>query len=387
MKFIRVGNVMQEKVSKIISNCAHDDRALISEIALLSETCGSAVYREALRDLVGKEFDNQTARRHWEAALAHREKLLVSTRVESTLRPVLLDYLHHVVHELADPRIVEANDLDNIRTASVSDGLTGLYNQTYFKAFLDKLCGQRRDGDISCAVLLLDLDHFKQYNDRCGHLAGDKALRQVAKILLHCIRKGDVAARYGGEEFAIMLHQVTSDQAFAIADRIRKVIEKAHFQGQHLLDRQNLTVSGGLSFACDRNESAEHLIQRADEELYRAKLFRNVISPHHSENRRSPRTLRQSVVEFAPVSESNFAPAMSYDISPFGMALDCDRKLAMGEAIQLRFRHPFWPSNRQVIASVRRIDEQPESGLFRLGLKFNPEQALSQSINTIQNCV
>ncbi len=375
---------MQEKVSKILNDCAQNDRTLIKALDGLSQEYGNAIYREALLHLVGKDFDNETARHHWDEALAHRERMLISDRVESTLRPVLLDYLHQEVHELNDPRIVEAKDLAIIKNASVTDGLTGLFNQTYFKAFLEKLCVQRHLDKSSCAVLLLDLDHFKQYNDRCGHLRGDKALRQVAKIILHCIRKGDVAARYGGEEFAVLLSQVTREQAYRVAERIRKVIEKSDFQGQHLLDRQNLTISGGLAFASDKNESSEELIQRADEELYRAKLFRNVTSPHHNETRRTERTQRQSIVEFAPIDEPTFSPAMSHDISQFGLALDCDRKLEMGSAIKLRFRHPFWPSNRQVIASIRHIDEQPESGLYRLGLKFNPEEALSQTFNSIQ---
>ncbi len=371
---------MPDNVTKIIERCNQDDRRLILELAQLAEQQGHTVYREALLHLVGKEYDIETARRHWDEALAHRERMLAGDRIDSILRPALLDYLHQVVRELEDPRIVEAYDLANIRNASVTDGLTGLHNQTYFKSFLEKLCSERRSENApGFAVLLLDLDHFKQYNDRCGHLPGDRALRQVAKILLHCIRKGDIAARYGGEEFAILLRHVSQDQAYSVAERIRKVIDKADFRGQHLLDRQNLTVSGGLAFATGTNEQAEPLIQRADEELYRAKLFRNVISPHYSELRRTNRVQRKSIVEYALVGEQSYSPAMSHDISPFGIALDCDRKLDTGTPLKLRFRHPYWPSNRQVLASIRHVDERQQGGLYRVGVKFNPEQALSQT--------
>lgn len=377
---------MQNKVAKVINDCHQDDREMIRGLSLLTEKHGNAVYREALLLLVGKDFNNEIARHYWDEALAHREKILIGDRIDSSLRPALLDYLHHVVCELSDPRIVEATDLAIIKNASVTDGLTGLYNQTYFKAFMEKLCGQRRQNhSTSCAVLLLDLDHFKQYNDRCGHLPGDKALQQVAKILQRCTRKGDVAARYGGEEFAVLLSQVTQSQAHSIAERIRTSIEKENFKGQHLLDRDNLTISGGLAFMNKTNESAIALIQRADEELYRAKLFRNVISPHQSESRKSARMERQSIVEFALFDEKTFSPAMSHDVSPSGIALDCDRKFELGTAIRLRFRHPFWPSNRQVLATIRHIDDQKTDGLYRLGLKFNPEQALSCQENTLQD--
>lgn len=376
---------MQEKITSIINECRQDDSKLIEQLSGLAQGQGNAVYREALIHLVGKDFGDERAKLHWDEVLAHREKILVADKVDSTLRPALLDYFHHVARELEDPRILEANLLANIKNASITDGLTGLYNQTYFKAFLEKRCVQRRSENAApFAILLLDLDHFKQYNDRCGHLPGDKALKQVAKILLHCIRKGDIAARYGGEEFAIYLNNVTQDQAYTVAERIRKVIEKSNFQGQHLLDRQNLTISGGIAFSVGKDDNHEQLIQKADQELYRAKLFRNVISPHYSENRGTNRMQRQSIVEVALLDEQNFFPAMSYDVSPYGIALDCDRKLEKGTAVKLRFRHPFWPSNRQVVASIRHIDEQAESGIYRLGLKFNPEQALTQTNPVLQ---
>ena len=375
---------MQKQVAEIINNNHQDDRALIRELQSLHKEFGNAIYREALLNLVGKDFDNEIARHYWDEALAHREKILITDRIDSSLRPALLDYLHYVVGELDDPRIVEARDLADIRKSSALDVLTGLYNRTYFKAFLEKHCNQRISlDDPSCAVLLLDLDHFKQYNDRCGHPAGDKVLKQITKILLHCIRKGDVAARYGGEEFALLLTNVTRDQAYSIAERIRKVVDKASFQGQHLLDRGNLTISIGLSYMNTKQDSPDSLIEMANEELCRAKLFRNVVSPHQSENRKAARMNKNSIVEIALMDEPAFVPAMSRDVSPFGISLDCDRKVEMGTAIRLRFRHPFWPSNRQVVASVRHIDEHPGSGLFRLGLKFNPEQALSQTASML----
>ena len=117
---------MQNKVSNIINDWHQDDREMIRELSLLTEKYGNAVYREALLLLVGKDFNNEIARHYWDEALAHREKILISDRIDSSLRPALLDYLHHVVCELSDPRIVEATDLATIKNASVTDGLTGL---------------------------------------------------------------------------------------------------------------------------------------------------------------------------------------------------------------------------------------------------------------------
>ncbi|PLX80128.1 MAG: hypothetical protein C0615_01540 [Desulfuromonas sp.] len=376
---------MQENIATIISQYGQDDRKLITELELLAEKKGAGVFRDALRNLVGKEFPDEIARTYWQEALAHRRTVFVSDRADSTLLPALLDYLHRVVRELKDPRVVEASELNHFKSASISDGLTGLYNQTYFKAFVEKLCNQREiDRSRTCAILMLDLDHFKQYNDRCGHLAGDEALRRVADIIKSSIREGDIAARYGGEEFAVLLRRVQRDQPHLIADRIREKVEKIVFRGQHLLDRKNLTISGGLVFMNKDHRHADKLIRQADEELYRAKLFRNVISPHCSENRKTARAQRQSIVEFALPDDNHFSPAISCDVSPFGIAFDCDRPFEPGAALRLRFRHPYWPSNRQILASVCHIDLKKNRGLYRIGLKFNPEQALSQVESRLQ---
>jgi diguanylate cyclase (GGDEF)-like protein len=205
---------MRESILALFQATDHDDRALIDGLERLAEEHGDMVYREALRHLVGKSFSVEIAARYWREMIAHRAHVLVRERVENGLRPALLDYLHHVVQEISDPRIVEAHDLETMRKASMNDGLTGLFNQTYFKSYLEKLVGQRPlPGEMTTAVVLFDLDHFKQYNDRCGHLAGDEALKKVAELILAGIRQGDVAARYGGEEFGLVLQSTNPNLA------------------------------------------------------------------------------------------------------------------------------------------------------------------------------
>ena len=374
---------MKIAIDNLFESSSNDDQKLIEGLDELAVQHGPLVYQEALRHLVGKTFKTELASRYWQEAIDHREQVLISTRQKNGLRPALLDYLHQVVRELDDPRIVEANDLEQIRNASVQDGLTGLFNQTYFKTHLGKAAGLRPlPGEATFACVLFDIDHFKQYNDLCGHVAGDMALQQISQVILDGIREGDVAARYGGEEFGIILTQVTAEQTFTITDRIRQSIEDLDIADQALLDRENLTISAGFALHESEGESATELLQRADSELYKAKLFRNAISPHQLDHRDTVRRKRHAVVEYAPVDKSSFMPAVSHNISPTGIAIECEQAFAIGTPLILRFRKPFWPGNRQVISTVCHIQTEVD-GPTRLGLKFTPELALSLEASDI----
>ncbi len=374
---------MKLAIDNLFKECADDDICLIEGVAELAVQHGNLVYQEVLRHLVDKSFKVETATRYWQEAIDHRERVLVSNRQKNGLRPALLDYLHQVVRELDDPRIVEANELKQIRKASMHDGLTGLFNQTYFKTHLSKLASQRpQPGEATVGCVLFDIDHFKQYNDRCGHVAGDLALQQVAGEVLAGVRDGDVAARYGGEEFGIILTQVTAEQTFTITDRIRQNVEKLNIADQHLLDRKNLTISAGFALHESPEETAIDLLRRADSELYKAKLFRNAVSPHQLDNRKGVRRKRHAIVEYAQANQSTFMPAMSHNISTVGIAIECEQVFAIGTPLTLRFRKPFWPGDRQVMTTVCHILTEPDAPT-QLGLKFTPELALSLEINDI----
>jgi len=115
------------------------------------------------------------------------------------------------------------------------------------------------------SLMMLDVDEFKSYNDSFGHPAGDAALKIVAGILNDAVRGEDVAARYGGEEFSILLPQTTSAEAAAIAERIRRQIEKTEFP------KRRVTVSIGIASSANETGSPEELINAADSALYEAK--------------------------------------------------------------------------------------------------------------------
>ncbi len=363
---------MEVQICELFRQWGDDDAKLSVNIEKMAQEMGPVVYQEMLRQLTSKSYDQETACRLWQQAMQHRDRLFPGEQQGSRLRPALLDYLHSVVREMRDPRIVEAGHLENIRQASITDGLTGLYHQTYFKSHLEKLAsGQTETASNHFAVVLFDLDHFKQYNDRCGHLAGDHALKLTAEILQLNLRPGDLACRYGGEEFALLLPRTRVHEAFELAERFRIAIEETVFPGQELLDRRNLTISGGIAVCPDNSASAVELLAHADEELYRAKEERNLVSPSQNGQRREIRHKMQSLVEFALDPRESYHPGLSFDISRTGLSFGCSlEQIPAGTTICMRLKKPFWATDCDLRGTVRNIQKRGNTGMVRVGLEF-----------------
>jgi diguanylate cyclase (GGDEF)-like protein len=147
----------------------------------------------------------------------------------------------------------------------IIDGLTGLYVHWFFYQCLEKEISRAERQDSSLALLMVDLDHFKQFNDTYGHLMGDKALMKVAEILKNDLRDIDTVARYGGEEFAIILPGVDEKLALITAERIRNGLESYRFQ---VVDGKfRLTLSIGSSIY-EKGVTAEEMVEKADKALY-----------------------------------------------------------------------------------------------------------------------
>jgi diguanylate cyclase (GGDEF)-like protein len=150
-----------------------------------------------------------------------------------------------------------------------TDARTGLANSRAFDQALENALASRT-ADEPIAVLMLDLDHFKDFNDRHGHPSGDEALRSFAEVLRSCMREGDLAARYGGEEFAVMLPKVDPTVAVTIADRIRARTESTIMSlSSGITDR--ITVSIGVAAAPIQALDGITLLRIADVALYKAK--------------------------------------------------------------------------------------------------------------------
>ncbi len=199
-------------------------------------------------DYLAKPFDDQELEARIFAALRVK-----AAQVELKARNQQLESMLHSVEALA-----------------ITDALTGLFNRRRFNDVLKRefAVTKRYRNTLSC--LLVDLDHFKQINDRFGHDAGDQVLKEVARRILNTVREVDLAARYGGEEFAILLPHTSKTDAGIVAQRLLSNLRKQEFTfGGELI---RITASIGCAGNSDViSEKPEDLVKAADLALYEAK--------------------------------------------------------------------------------------------------------------------
>jgi diguanylate cyclase (GGDEF)-like protein len=158
-----------------------------------------------------------------------------------------------------------------IQASANSDGLTRLTNKRHFLVRLGEEIFKAEKGNTPLSTFIFDIDHFKNYNDANGHLAGDEALKITGRLLRENTREDDIIARYGGEEFIVVFTNTPKDGAFKAAEKIRLAIENFPYPNGKTQPMGRVTVSGGVStYPMDGRTSTE-LISGADQALYQAK--------------------------------------------------------------------------------------------------------------------
>ncbi len=177
------------------------------------------------------------------------------------------------VSELVQKSMALERSNQQLERLSATDGLTGLANRRQFDQHLFSEWQRSIRSQQPISLLLVDIDHFKRYNDRYGHLAGDACLRQVAGILYDCAqRSGELVARYGGEEFALLLPGVDADVAMTVAQRCMDEIAQACIPHEDSPVAPHLTCSIGVATVVAAQDLIpESLVRCADEALYRVK--------------------------------------------------------------------------------------------------------------------
>lgn len=160
---------------------------------------------------------------------------------------------------------------EDLKKISVTDSLTELFNRRYFHERLFEEIERSKRHNESFAMFMIDIDDFKSFNDKYGHLAGDEVLKRVAHAVRDGIRSIDVAARFGGEEFCIILPYATKVNSYVTAERIRRSVEDIRFIGSKIPPDQMLSVSIGIAEFPSDAASIEDIIDKADKAMYLAK--------------------------------------------------------------------------------------------------------------------
>jgi diguanylate cyclase (GGDEF)-like protein len=217
----------------------------------------------------------------------------------------------HLGTSLRNAQILEAAE-----NQAQTDELTGASNRRYLNRVLESEWKRAERYDLELSVALIDIDHFKQVNDKHGHLVGDAVLQRLSETLINTVREIDHVVRYGGEEFLLLMPQTGPSEASMVVERIRKMISETPLYRD---EKQELivTISAGIAaYPTTAVSSAEHLIEFADEALYVSKnegrnrvtvsagrtlKATNASSPEGSERRRFPRVGAELPVRYVPL--------------------------------------------------------------------------------------
>jgi len=295
------------------------------------------LYSTIIYILTHLTFSEPEARRHWQRIVAHRARLRVQLGREVGLRVALLDYFVNVNRELKNPKVIEISIFEKTERSAVTDGLTSLYNHSYFLQSLRREVLRAKRHALKVSLIMFDLDNFKKINDSYGHVEGDQVLLRAATLMVETLREIDIAARYGGEEFGVVLPDTPRNGAYVVADRIRRRIED-HFRRRKLT--ADVTISGGVAVYPDDADTPETLLRTADEALYRSKaLGKNRVTLAGGERRRFMRIPASHRITLLPAGGRRTA-ARAKNVSEGGLLLGIRQPVPVGSRVNLLIRPP-----------------------------------------------
>ncbi len=332
-------------------------------------------YSEALRTLVHLDLPESQAESLLGDILEHRRTLAGALGRDPGTVVAATDFLSNVERLLINPKVVEMNEFEATERSAITDSLTGLYNRRLFHSAIRREVRRSRRYRQTFSLLMLDLDRFKDVNDRHGHVHGDMVLQRVAALIRRTLREADVACRYGGEEFAVIFPQTDRLGAWIVAERVRRLVREAFTElptgGQEI----RMTVSGGISCFPDDGAEPSALIERADETLYHAKHSgRDRVCLHPDERRRAVRFPARSRSRVSILGEDGSVAGRGIDFSTWGALVETSARLEAAGPVRLVLTGPpseDSPAETIVEARVVRVDPiDAGTGPTLVGLAF-----------------
>lgn len=256
---------LQDLIRSILAEDSENEQAIVDKLSKVRQSSDDTFFVDLFRVLVHCEFPPDDAAKHWHSILKHSKSLSVAMKRQVGFRVAMLDYFVNLNKVLKNPVIIEISIIDEVIRNTLVDELTHLYNKRYFNRCLARELNRSRRHGQPLALVLLDLDDFKKFNDTHGHAAGDEALRTIGLLFRKAFRTEDYPCRFGGEEFAVILPHTDSQGALIVAERFLTELHETRFIGE------KLTVSGGIAHYPDLGKDAITLFQIADSALYQAK--------------------------------------------------------------------------------------------------------------------
>lgn len=359
---------VEAKLYKLILNGDINIKKIEKEVEKLSIEHKGQVYSTLLNVLTNLTFSEKEAKKHWEKISKHKEKLTSILKRNVDFRTAILDYFISESRKMKNPVIVEIKLFHKTKESVIIDDLTKIYNYRYFNIALKKELARAKRYDNNLSLLLLDIDNFKQYNDRQGHPTGNLALRKLAKILSTSVRESDTVVRYGGEEFAIILPDTTKDGAFLVAEKLRRKVEKARFPSKSGKINKKLTFSGGISSFPYDAKTEDELIEKADQALYLAKQSgKNAIKIYSKERRAYARISSSIIGSFSLISsEKHFL--QTKNLSENGILFSTNKLIPLSTLLEMNLNIPGIDHMIKLKARVVRVDEIRKNREYDIGV-------------------
>ncbi len=350
----------------------------------MEASLGDKMYADILFHLTRMEFSPTMAKSHWRGILTLRDGMSRVLKRPLGLRTAVCEYF--ISHEpmFDEPVVVESLLLARNEQNALLDELTQLHNRRFFNRELHKEAERARRAAAPFSLLMIDVDHFKNYNDRYGHLAGDEALRGVADILRGNVRLVDHVARFGGEEFAIILPGADPEEAKTVAERQRFAV------ATHSFCSRQLTISiGSATYPLDATDEWE-LVTAADRALYRAKaLGRNRVCCCAEDKRGHPRfPVRLPVRCRVDNGDIEDLGGVTVNISLSGMLLESRQPISVGKRVEAELIPASNgagkdPGPRLPARTVRLLHDEQRNGTFYMGMAFETPNTVRHMLRDV----
>ncbi|MBN1576243.1 MAG: GGDEF domain-containing protein [Chitinispirillaceae bacterium] len=231
----------------------------------LLDEIGDDLYVKILFYITHQLFLKADSKKLWEEILLHKYYLSKKLDRNIEITVATLDYLTNIKCKIENPKLIGEAFIGRMAELSSSDGLTRLYNRAFLLIKIKEELNRYKRYKTTFSLAILDIDDFKNVNDRYGHQKGDDVLRKLGAVFNSSRRDLDTCARYGGEEFAILLPHTNRNAAGTISERLRKKVEDC-FQNDI-----KITISLGVSNCPESSTDLEDIIKKADKALYASK--------------------------------------------------------------------------------------------------------------------
>ncbi len=316
-----------------------DDDLFIEEITDLAGREGERVYQVLIQSLTSLDLSADVCHEYWRKTLAHRDQMSTLLGRNVSLVTALGDYLFHHDGDEYTPFLIDSKNYEQIIQQSVKDRLTGLNNRAYFDQVFEQQLSLAQRYDTELSLLFLDLDNFKDINDRYGHQTGDYVLQSVAALIEKEKRDSDIAIRYGGEEFILLMPHTGSINGLILAERIRQLVSRTVLDhNDHAI---SITISGGLASYPKDGDISSDILAVADQALYQSKgAGKNLISIFKKDKRRYLRVKFHNPV-YVKELEIDAIPTYAgrgKDICIGGILFQNNEPLQIGSRIQMHTR-------------------------------------------------